>query len=61
MRMAHALAKNDPDADIAVFLMGDTVLCAKARRKMPDGYYNLERMSQGFMTAKWRVLMCGTA
>lgn len=61
MRMAHALTKNYPDADITVFLMGDAVLCAKVRRKTPDGYYNLERMIQGVMIAKGRVLMCGTA
>jgi sulfur relay (sulfurtransferase) complex TusBCD TusD component (DsrE family) len=28
--MAHALVKNDPEADITVFLMADAVLCAKA-------------------------------
>ena len=30
LRMAHALAKNDPDADIPVFPLADAVLCAKA-------------------------------
>ena len=44
LRMAHALAKNDPEAEITVFLMADAVLCAKAGQKTPDGYYNLERM-----------------
>ena len=37
LRMAHALAKNDPAAEITVFLMADAVLCAKAparRRRM---------------------------
>lgn len=42
--MAHALAKNDPDAGITVFQMADAVLCANAGQKTPDGYYNLERM-----------------
>ncbi|MGD9862911.1 MAG: DsrE/DsrF/TusD sulfur relay family protein [Pseudodonghicola sp.] len=65
LRMAHALAKhalakNDPDADITVFLMADAVLCAKAGQKTPDGYYNLERMIRRVLTAKGRVLMCGT-
>ena len=28
LRTAHALAKNDPEAEITVFLMADAVLCA---------------------------------
>ena len=60
LRMAHALAKNDPEADITVFLMADAVLCAKAGQKTPDGYYNLERMICRVLSSKGRVLMCGT-
>lgn len=58
--MAHALAKNDPEADITVFLMADAVLCAKAGQKTPDGYYNFERMLRRVLSAKGRMLMCGT-
>src|SRR6056297_2037169 len=50
LRMAHALAKNDPQADITVFLMADAVLCAKAGQTTPDGYYNLERMLRRGLT-----------
>jgi uncharacterized protein involved in oxidation of intracellular sulfur len=60
LRMAHALVKNDPEADVTVFLMADAVLCAKAGQKTPDGYYNLERMVRRVLSAKGRVLMCGT-
>jgi len=60
LRMAHALVKNDPEADVTVFLMADAVLCAKAGQKTPDGYYNLERMVRRVLTAKGRILMCGT-
>lgn len=59
LRMAHALARNDPGAEVTVFLMADAVLCAKAGQKTPDGYYNLERMLRRVLTAKGRVLMCG--
>tara|TARA_R110002074_G_scaffold139168_1_gene284645 strand:- start:6194 stop:6523 length:330 start_codon:yes stop_codon:yes gene_type:complete len=31
LRTAHALAKNNPEAEINVFLMANAVLCAKAR------------------------------
>jgi uncharacterized protein involved in oxidation of intracellular sulfur len=60
LRMAHALAKNDPEAGSTVFLMADAVLCAKTGQKTPDGYYNLERLIRRVLTAKGRVLMCGT-
>lgn len=60
LRMAHALAKNDPQGEITVFLMADAVLCAKAGQKTPEGYYNLERMIRRVLTAKGRVLACGT-
>lgn len=60
LRMAHALAKNDPQAQITVFLMADAVLCAKDGQKTPEGYYNLERMLRRVLTAKGRVLACGT-
>lgn len=60
LRMAHALAKNDPEAEIVVFLMADAVVCAKAGQKTPDGYYNLERMLGRVLSARGSVLMCGT-
>lgn len=60
LRTAHALAKNDPQGEVTVFLMADAVLCAKAGQKTPEGYYNLERMVRRVVTAKGRVLMCGT-
>ena len=57
LRMAHALTKNNSDAEVTVFLIAD---CAKAGQKTPDGYYNLERMLRRVLSAKGRVLMCGT-
>lgn len=60
LRMAHALAKQDPEGAMTVFLMADAVLCAKAGQKTPEGYYNLERMLRRVLSAKGRVLMCGS-
>lgn len=59
LRVAHALARHDPQAEITVFLMADAVLTAKAGQKTPDGYYNLERMLK-LVIAKGQVLLCGT-
>jgi uncharacterized protein involved in oxidation of intracellular sulfur len=60
LRMAHALAKHDPDSMVTVFLMADAVLCAKSGQKTPDGYYNIERMLRRVLSVRGRVLICGT-
>lgn len=60
LRLAHALLKKDPQAEITVFLMADAVIAAKAAQKTPDGYYNVERMLKRVLTGKGQVLLCGT-
>lgn len=60
LRLAHALLKNDPAAEVTVFLMADAVVAARKGQKTPDGYYNMERMLKRVATAKGQVLLCGT-
>lgn len=60
LRLAHALAKNDANAEITIFLMADAVLAAKAGQKTPDGFYNVERMLKRVVAGKGKVLLCGT-
>lgn len=60
LRLASALAKASPEAEITVFLMADAVLCAKKGQKTPDGFYNLERMLGVVLRGKGQVLLCGT-
>jgi uncharacterized protein involved in oxidation of intracellular sulfur len=60
LRLAHALVKNDGQAQITVFLVADAVLAAKAGQKTPDGFYNVERMLKRIILAKGQVLLCGT-
>lgn len=60
LRLAHSLKKNDPEAEITVFLMADAVLCAKAGQKTPDGFYNIEKMVRRVVIGGGRVLLCGT-
>jgi uncharacterized protein involved in oxidation of intracellular sulfur len=60
LRLAHALAKRDPDGPITVFLMADAVAAAKVDQKTPDGYYNIERMLKRVVAGGGRVLLCGT-
>lgn len=60
LRLAHALSKKDPQTDVTVFLMADSVLAAKAGQKTPDGYYNVERMLKGVLARNGKVLLCDT-
>lgn len=60
LRLAHALLKNDPEAEVTIFLMADAVVAAKAGQKTPDGYYNVERMLKRVLAGKGQVLLCGT-
>jgi len=59
LRLAHALIKRDPDAEVTVFLMADAVAGARKGQQTPDGYYNIERMLKR-VAVKGRVLLCGT-
>ena len=59
LRVAHALVKKDPATEVALFLMADAVLAAKAGQKTPDGYYNVERMLNRVLASQGRVLLCG--
>jgi len=60
LRLAHALVAKAPAAAITVFLMADAVTAAKAGQKIPEGYYNVERMLKRMMLGKGHVLLCGT-
>jgi uncharacterized protein involved in oxidation of intracellular sulfur len=60
VRLAHALARKDPQAEVTLFLMADAVLAAKAAQRTPEGFYNIERMLKRVLAAKGRVLLCGT-
>jgi uncharacterized protein involved in oxidation of intracellular sulfur len=60
LRLAHALLKKEPQTEVTVFLMADSVVSAKAGQKTPDGYYSVERMLKRVLAGKGKVLLCGT-
>jgi uncharacterized protein involved in oxidation of intracellular sulfur len=60
LRIAHALLKKEPQTEVSVFLMADSVVAAKAGQKTPDGYYNIERMLKRVLAGNGKVLLCGT-
>lgn len=49
LRLVLAFLKQDEKPDLAVFLMADAILAAKAGQKTPTGYYCLETMVKGVM------------
>jgi uncharacterized protein involved in oxidation of intracellular sulfur len=59
LRLAGAIAKRH-DTGVRVFLMGDSVGCAMAGQKLPDGYYKLDRMLAGIIRHGGEVACCGT-
>lgn len=59
LRLAQALLKTEHKPEVTVFLMADSVACAKAGQTTPNGYYNLERMIKGIVRQA-QVILCGT-
>ncbi len=60
LRLAANLQRLDEGHDVAVFLMGDSASAAKAGQKVPDGYYNVNKMLGNVLRRQGRVLVCGT-
>jgi len=60
LRLAIALQKEQPGAEVLVFIMADAVTAALPEQITPQGYYNIERMLK-FVTSKGgQVKLCGT-
>ncbi|MBK9130041.1 MAG: DsrE family protein [Gammaproteobacteria bacterium] len=58
LRLAGALAAKDGH-EVRLFLLGDSVACAKAGQKVPEGYYNVQLML-GKITRHSEIGVCGT-
>ena len=58
LRLAAAIAAKD-EQQVRMFLMGDSVGCAKGGQKVPEGYYNVQLML-GKIARKGEVMLCGT-
>jgi len=59
LRLAGALAKA-PENDVRVLLLGEAAGCAKAEPKVPEGYYNFQRMLGRVARHRGTVATCGT-
>ncbi len=59
LRLADALAKQE-GTEVRVFLFGDSVGCAMANQKLPDGCYHLDRMLTLLIRHGGEVGCCGS-
>ena len=57
LRLAKALVKQEND--VTLFLMSDSVECAKKGQRVPTGFYNIELMLDA-IARNGDVLLCGT-
>ena len=59
LRMARSLAQREGE-QVQVFLIGDAAACAKSGQKVPEGYYNIERMLGSVSRRGGVIGVCGT-
>jgi len=60
LRIANQLNKENPDAEVRIFLMADGANCAIANQTTPNGYYNIERMLKLSLNKGAKVKICGS-
>lgn len=58
LRLAGSIANRDGE-EVRVFLLGDSVSCAKAGQKVPQGYYKIENMLRPVVRGEGKVGVCG--
>lgn len=60
LRIANQLNKENPDAEVRIFLIADAANCAIAGQTTPNGYYNIERMLKLSLNKGAKVKICGS-
>ncbi|TBR14887.1 MAG: hypothetical protein EPO43_05855 [Rugosibacter sp.] len=59
LRLAMALQKEQPQTEIYIFLLADSVTAALPVQVTPQGYYNIERMLKAVIGKGGQVKTCG--
>ena len=60
LRIANQLNKENPDAEVRIFLIADAANCAIAGQITPNGYYNIERILKLSLNKGAKVKICGS-
>ena len=59
LRLARSLAQRNGE-QVRIFLIGDAAASAKSGQKVPQGYYNIERMLGSVARRGGVIGVCGT-
>lgn len=59
IRLAVSLARKE-GVEVRIYLLGDSVMCAKSGQITAQGSYNIEHMLKPVLGNKGRVSACGT-
>lgn len=59
LRLATSLAKRSGE-EVRLFLMGDAASCARTGQRVPQGFYNVERMLTAFAQHGGETGVCGS-
>jgi uncharacterized protein involved in oxidation of intracellular sulfur len=60
LRLAMALQKDHPGAEVRIFLMADAVTAAIPAQNTPQGHYSIERMLKIVIAKGGQVKLCGS-
>lgn len=60
LRLVMALQKEQPQTEIHIFLVADSVTAVLPDQSTPQGYYNVERMLKAVIAKGGQVKTCGT-
>lgn len=60
LRLAMVLQKEQPQIEIHIFLVADSVTALLPVQSSPQGYYNIERMLKAIILKGGQVKACGT-
>lgn len=59
LRLAKSLESTAAEIQLTLFLMSDSVACARQGQNPPKGFYNIELMLNAVIRKGGRVLLCG--
>jgi len=59
LRLTMILKKQDPEMEVRIFLLADSVGCSLPGQKTPSGYYNVETMFKSVISKGVEVKACG--
>ena len=60
LRLAMIMQRDQPDVEVKLFFMADSVTTALPDQDTPQGYYNLERMIKAIINKGGKIYVCSS-